>query len=144
MKKTLFTFMALLFVISEAVHAQSKNTVVPKLKGAGPEIVDCKPVREGTFKTTINGKVTIMKRTATTELDYLDGSTVPVTYTVKWKVDCSYTLTPTQETLKLHPEIKKNAVFTVETFLQNTHSYTQVLSANYTKAKTNIEVYKIK
>jgi len=144
MKKTLFTFMALLFVISGAVHAQTKKTVIPKLKGPDPMVLDCKPLRTGTFKSIVQGKTTIMERTATTETDYLDGGVIAAIYNIKWINDCTYTLTPTEQTIKLHPEIKKGAVFTVETAMKNTNSYTQVVSVNYSKAKTNVEVYKIK
>jgi hypothetical protein len=144
MKKTVFAFMALLFVVAEAAHAQSNKGVIPNMKAPAPPVLDCRPLRTGTFKTTIKGKTTVMERTATTESDYLDGAVVPVIYKIKWTGDCSYTLTPTPQTLKLHPEIRKDAVFTVETYLKNTYSYTQVLSANYSKAKTNIEVYKVK
>jgi hypothetical protein len=144
MKKTLFAFMALLFVMGEAAHAQSKKMVIPKLKGPEPIVLDCKPLKQGTFKTTLDGKVTIMKREGNIETDYLDGSKVPAVYTIKWKNDCTLVLTPTPETYKTHPEIRKGAVFTMETFMKNTSSYTQVVSANYTAAKYNIEVYKIK
>jgi hypothetical protein len=144
MKKALFTFMALLFVIATAVHAQTKKTIVPKLKGPEPEALDCKTLRTGTFKSIIQGKTTIMERTATTETDYLDGNVVSAIYAVKWLNDCTYTLTPTEQTIKLHPEIKKGTIFTVEIVLKNTNSYTTIVSANYTKAKNNVEVYKVK
>jgi len=143
MKKTLFTFMALLFVLSEAVQAQTKTMAIPKLKGPEPEVLDCKKLRTGKFRSLIDGKTTIMERTPTTETDYLDGNVVSAIYTVKWLNDCTYTLTPTEQTVKLHPEIRKGAVFTVEIVLKNTNSYTTVVSANYTKVKNNIEVYKI-
>ena len=144
MKKTIFAFVALLFVMAGAAHAQSKKMVIPKLKRPDPIVLDCKPLKQGTFKMTMDGKVTIMKREGNIETDYLDGSKNPAIYKIKWKNDCTFVLTPTAETYKTHPEIRKGAVFTIETFMKNTSSYTQVVSANYTTAKYNIEVYKIK
>jgi hypothetical protein len=130
MKKTLFIFMALLFVGSKAMHAQG---------------LDCKPLRNGTFKIVQYRKTTIIKRYGSSQLEYADNSTVPnASYIVKWKNGCTYTLTPTRAMLKQHPEVKKNMVLTVETFLKNTDSYTQVVSSNYSRAKTNVNVYKIK
>ncbi|MDB5009518.1 MAG: hypothetical protein JWQ06_307 [Mucilaginibacter sp.] len=142
MKNIFFTLITLLFFISHTVYAQSK-TGYPKLKGPEPTPLNCKQYRDGTFKITLK-KTTIIKRSGATESDYPQGSTIPIVYKVKWKNDCTYTLTPTRETLKKHPYIKKNTVLTVEIVQQNTNSFTQVVSANYTKAKTNCEVYKIK
>jgi len=143
MKKTLFTFMALLFVMSEAAHSQSKKAA-PKLIGPQPSVLDCKKYHDGTFKTTANGQTTTMKRNGSVETDYIQGSNVPITYMVKWKNDCTYTLTPTPETLKQHPEIKKNTVLTMEIAVQNTNSFTEIVSPNYSKGKINIEVYPVK
>ncbi len=144
MKKTLLIFTVLLFIMFKAGFAQTKKAIVPKLKGPEPVVLDCKTLRTGTFKSIIQGKTTIMERTATTETDYLDGNVVSAIYAVKWLNDCTYTLTPTEQTIKLHPEMKKGSIFTVEIVLKNTNSYTTIVSANYAKAKNNVEVYKVK
>lgn len=129
MKKTSFIFLVFVLMLSTAVYAQTLN---------------CKQYRNGTFKVTQYKKTTLMKRLGATETDYLPGSKVPYIYRVKWLNDCTYTLKPTKETLKQHPELKKNILLTFEIAVQNTNSFTEIVSANYTRAKTNIEVTKIK
>ena len=106
---------------------------------------DCKLLHTGQFLTKINGKITKIVRTATTETDYLNGSTKnPVIYQIKWVSNCECILTPLAKTYKTHQEIPKGAIFTIDVYVRNTHSWTETISANYTQGKVNVEVTKIK
>ena len=144
MKKILFVFILLPFVTIKEANAQSKVPVIPKLKGPEPTPLNCKQYHNGTFKTTYFQKTIIIKRSGDTQLEYVNKQKTPIAYKVKWLSDCTYTLTPTSETARRHHDIKKNTVLTVDIVQQNTRSFTQVVSANYSNAKVNLEVYPIK
>ena len=144
MKKPVLIFMTMLFVASIAAHAQVKKQAIPKLKGPEPTPLNCKQYHNGTFKIPYLDKTIIVKRHGDIQEEYEGLDKPAIVYKVKWLSDCTYTLTPTAETVKQHKDIKKNTVLTVDIVQQNTASFTQIVSANYSNAKVNLEVYPVK
>ena len=128
MKIAFYAFFIFLFIGSIVANAQTIN---------------CKKYHNGTFKAVYFGKTIIIKRYGDTQTEYVSNEKYPVIYKVRWLSDCKYTLKPTPQTIKLHPDIKKGTVLTVEMVQQNTNSFTKIVSANYANAKVNLELYPV-
>jgi hypothetical protein len=127
-----------LLIILQVISAG--KTHVPPVKPVG---LNCKSYHNGVFRITISQKATIVKRFGSKQYDYYDGAKAPTgMFNVSWKDDCTFMLKPTKEMVKNNPA-SKDHILTVEIVQQNAHSFTQVVSANYTKAKINCEVEKI-
>ena len=147
MKKAFFYFISLLVVISGNVYSQSKKTkntskAITLANAVREEPLDCKKYHIGMFKISEPNFTILLKRTADKQYEYANGSLTPTVYNIKWKDDCTCTLTPTPETAKKHLfGINKGTVLTLQIFRKNTASVTQLVSANYTKVQTTSELY---
>ena len=147
MKKVFFGFIPLLLVISTTVYSQTKKTnttskAITLANAVRDEPLDCKKYHTGMFKISEPDFTIILKRTADKQYEYANGSLTPTVFNIKWKDDCTCTLTPTAETVKRHLfGLNKGNVLTVQIVRKNTASVTQLVSANYTKVQTTSELY---
>jgi predicted extracellular nuclease len=99
--------------------------------------LNCKKFKTGTFKMTFEGRNGIIKRTATIQEEYLNGSGKPtMTFTIKWLSDCKYTLTPTAATRKDFPDIPKDGTMTVQIIRTTPTSYTYSAVYSWDNKKT--------
>ena len=108
--------------------------------------MDCKKFKEGTFKT-IQGNgfpETTIRRKGNIQKEKTQGKKGTSELTVKWIDDCTYTLTPTEKTLKKSPTLPKNMVLTVKITEVKEHSYIQTTSCNVFDLIMTFEIYKIK
>ena len=102
-----------------------------------------KKFRTGTFKMSFNNQSVIVKRSATMQLEYLNGSKIPASFTVNWLNSFTYTLTPAKDFLAKHPAVPKNALITTKIIKTTQNSYTAITTSNfYPKVLTN-EIFKI-
>lgn len=94
---------------------------------------DCSRFRNGKFKATIKGAPYFIERNGDLQREWVLGATDSRNSTlhVKWISDCTYTLAPTEETLKKAPHIPKYAVLTSEIIKTTDSSYTTKVTANY-------------
>jgi hypothetical protein len=116
MKKIIVVFLSC-FVMGLQLMAQSLN---------------CEKFKNGTFKMTNNGLTAIIKRSGLFQTEEINNPKVKlsITYAVKWIDGCTYTLTPTDETLKRLPAMPRNTVLTVKIIKVSENSYTQQTTAN--------------
>ena len=110
------------------------------------QTINCKKFKNGTFKMTYLGKNGIVKRKGNIQDEYYNGEKTPsLSFTVKWIDNCTYTLTPTEATRKLNPEIPKDGVMTVKITKTTTSSYSCSSAFNFNKTKVfNSELTLIK
>lgn len=110
------------------------------------QTMDCKKFKEGTFKTLPQDGVpeTTIVRKGNLQKEKTQGKKGSSELTVKWIDDCTYTLTPTEKTLKKSPALPKNMVLTVTITEVREHSYLQTTTSNFSDFKLTFEIFKIK
>src|ERR1041385_7514942 len=86
--------------------------------------MDCKPFRNGLFKME-SESTWIINRNGNLQTETAEGSNDTASFVVNWIDDCTYTLTPTEETLKLKKVSGKNTV-TVRIIETRPSSYIQI------------------
>lgn len=94
---------------------------------------DCSRFRNGKFRATIKGAPYFIERNGDLQREWVLSTTDSrrSTLHVKWISDCTYTLVPTEETLKKAPLIPKYAVLTSEIIKTTDSSYTTKVTANF-------------
>jgi hypothetical protein len=94
---------------------------------------DCSRFRNGKFRSTLQGKPYFVERHGDFQTEYIGGtpdSTI-FTFHVKWIGDCTYTIVPTEETIKKFPNLPKNVVLTSEIIRTTDTSYTTKVTSNF-------------
>jgi hypothetical protein len=104
---------------------------------------DCTQFKNGKFQMTDKGNKTIIVREGNKQLEYFNNSKKPVIFTVSWKDDCTYTLTPSLDYIKSFKNVPKNALLTCKISMVSNRSYTVTTTANFTKFSASNVVYKI-
>jgi hypothetical protein len=102
----------------------------------------CRKFRNGTFTIALpEYRNYLVKRNGKTqsESDQNDKST----YLVTWIDDCTYTLKPTKETLRLTPGFPKNGYYKVKIIQVKENSYIQTTTTNFSDLKLTVEMTKI-
>ena len=102
--------------------------------------------KEGTFKILPQEgypEMTIIRK-GDKQIEKVKGKKGHDEMTVKWMDDCTYTLTPTEKTLKKTPQLPKNAVLTVTITEVKENSYMQTTTANFADLKVTFEIFKVK
>lgn len=106
--------------------------------------LNCNKFKKGYFKivdsTTI---VSFIKRYDSTQTEVIEGSKDSTTFTVKWLDNCTYMLTPTEETRKKFPLLPVNALLTIKIIETRKNSYIQTSTSNFSEMKVTNEVIKI-
>jgi len=105
---------------------------------------DCLKFKQGKFKMIYNGKLLIIKRDATHQYEYYDGSTVPNSYSIEWISNCSYTLKPDANNFKRFPNTPKNALITVNIISYSGNAYKISATSNFSSLILKSEITKIK
>jgi len=97
----------------------------------------CSKFKNGKFKNTYNGHTAVIVRSDAYQTEYIinQKDSLKMVFNVKWVDDCSYTLTPTQQTLAQYTKIPKNALITVKMSNVTDSSYTETSTSNFV-AKT--------
>ncbi|HLC82881.1 MAG TPA: hypothetical protein VJI69_03555 [Bacteroidia bacterium] len=110
------------------------------------QAMDCKKFKEGTFKTLPQDDApeTTIVRKGEIQKEKTKGTRGTSELIVKWIDDCTYTLTPTEKTLKKSPGLPKNMVLTVTITDVKEHSYMQTTTCNVFDFKLTFEIFKIK
>lgn len=110
------------------------------------QTMDCKKFKDGTFKTLPQdgAPVTTIVRKGDIQKEKTQGKRGSSELIVKWIDDCTYTLTPTEKTLKKSPGLPKNMILTVEITEVKEHSYMQTTTCNVFDFKLSFEIFKIK
>lgn len=110
------------------------------------QTMDCKKFRDGTFKTLPQEGIpeTTITRKGSKQIEKVEGRKGHSETVVEWIDDCTYTLTPTKETLKNRPGMPENAVFTIKIVEVKENSYVQITSCNFADFKATIEIFKVK
>jgi hypothetical protein len=105
---------------------------------------ECAKFKNGIFNL-IDKKTgtSYIKRYGNRQSEITDGKKDSTTYVVKWLDDCTYTLTPTQETFKVYPFLPLDALLTVTIIKTKKNSYIQTSSANFSDKKVTSEIIKI-
>lgn len=104
---------------------------------------ECKKFREGTYKIIYNEEKTFhIERQGNIQSEVIVGDTDTSFYIVEWISDCTYTLTPTERTLKEHPIEGEDPLITVEITAVRDNSYMQTTTANFTDFVFSGEVIK--
>jgi hypothetical protein len=75
--------------------------------------LDCKHLKNGTFKLIDGGNTTIITRLGATQTEVYKGSNKPTSFKVKWLNECAYVLIPNQDVFDEYPEMPRNALLTV-------------------------------
>ncbi|OSZ78452.1 hypothetical protein CAP35_09425 [Chitinophagaceae bacterium IBVUCB1] len=120
------------FILTYTQHAngQSKN---------------CTQFKNGLFKLIDpEAGVSYFKRNGRKQIEWTHTKTDSSVLIVKWIDDCTYTLTPTKETLKKAPAFPSNAMLTVHIIEVRDSSYLQVTTCNFNEMKITNEVICIK
>jgi len=135
MNKTLILLVFIFWSIPAVLHAQAMN---------------CGKFKNGKFKSTFEGRSIVIERSGATQTETLtafNGKTlakpIVMTLNVKWLNDCTYTISPTEESLKKYPKYPRNAVITVKILKVSENSYTQSATANFSNKAAVSEVYKV-
>lgn len=110
------------------------------------QTMDCKKFKEGTFKTLPQDDApeTTIVRKGNIQKEKTKGKKGTSELIVKWIDDCTYTLTPTEKTLKKSPGLPENMVLTVTITEVREHSYMQTTTCNVFDFKVSFEIFKIK
>lgn len=105
--------------------------------------LSCGKFHNGTFRMEHDGMVDTVIRAGAIQTE-LFNNTKKGTFNVKWTEECTYTLIPTEETLKNEPNMPRNMVVTVK--LSNTvkNTCTQTITNNLTAEIITMDVEKIK
>jgi hypothetical protein len=109
-----------------------------------PKPANCAAFRNGRFKSKYAGHRYIIERSGLNQKEYfIDAKDSLISFvTIKWLDDCTYTLTPTKETLK-RSKLPANAMITVTITNTTSNSYTQMSTSNYIDTTLSSEFFKI-
>jgi hypothetical protein len=102
--------------------------------------LDCKKFRNGTFKSTYQGRNMIIKRAGDRQEETLDGAKRPSIFIITWVDDCTYTLKPTATIFEDYPSLDKKALFTVRIVRTTANSYFIKMSSNYDNTIVETEI----
>ena len=93
---------------------------------------NCANFKNGKFKTKVFGSNYFIERSGNMQKEYsIHGKdTALSTLAVKWLDDCTYTLTPDEET-RIRTKLPKNALITVHIISTTSNSYEQTGTANF-------------
>lgn len=106
--------------------------------------LECQKFANGSFKIVDSETGTsFITRYGTRQSEITEGRKDSTIFTVTWIDDCTYTLTPTEETLKKYPSLPNNAVLTVTIIETKDKSYIQSSTSNFYDTKVTSEVIKI-
>lgn len=111
-----------------------------------PKPSDCRLFKNGKFRTKIDGREYFIDRSGAIQKEYFFNrrDSAAGVFNVKWLDDCTYTLTPTEETrIKLKIPENKKMVLTVRITGATVNSYTQTSSFSFTDQVSTSEVFKI-
>ena len=128
MKKIAVALVVLVFVLTNPLLAQSLN---------------CKQFKNGTFETTYRGKTTVIKRSDSTQVEYVKNSRIVVSFVVKWVDDCTYTLKPNQDYFNEFVDLPHNMLLTVGMSKLTENSYMQTTTSNYSPVVLTTKVIKV-
>lgn len=107
--------------------------------------IDCKKFINGSFKiVNAETRTSFITRYGDRQSEITEGNKDSTTFIVKWIDDCTYTLTPTKETLKLYPSLPENATLTVTIIETRNNSYVQTSTSNFYEMTVTNEVIKIR
>ena len=107
--------------------------------------LECQNYSNGSFKIvdSVTG-TSFITRYGTRQSEITEGKKDSTVFTVKWVDDCTYTLTPTEETRKKYPSLPDNAMLTVKIIETKDKSYIQTSTSNFYDTKVTSEVIRIK
>ena len=109
-----------------------------------PKSLDCSAFKNGKFRSKLSGRDYVIERFGAIQKEYFvnTGDTTVEVLKVKWLDDCTYTLTPTEET-RIKSMVPKGAVVTVSIISTTANSYTQTSKANFSKEIYTSEFFKM-
>jgi hypothetical protein len=108
------------------------------------QTLNCSSFRDGKFKIVAPAIGTyIIERKGEIQTEASDKDPNIYSYLIKWIDDCTYTLTPTKETLKLDPTLPENVVLTVKIIETRPNSYLQTTTSNYANRELTCELIRI-
>jgi len=128
LKKTTPILLALFFAVAKSLFAQSP---------------DCKQFKNGTFETSYRSKTTIIKRSDSSQVEYVKNSRIAVSFVVKWVDDCTYTLKPNQDYFNEFVDLPRNMLLTVSMSRLTENSYMQTTTSNYSPVVLTTKVIKM-
>lgn len=106
--------------------------------------LECNRFKNGSFKIIDSETGTsFIERKGARQCEITEGEKDSTTFIVKWIDDCTYTLTPTKETLKKYQSLPDNATLTVRIIETQANSYTQISTSNFSDIKATNEVIKV-
>lgn len=113
--------------------------------GLYSQSLSCLKFRNGKFQSTYNGKTAIIERSGSKQVEYFVNlkDSLKIEFDIKWLNDCTYTLTPTKESLVKYSKFPKNALITVRITNTTATSYTQSSTSNFISQTITSEVIKI-
>jgi len=108
--------------------------------------MDCSKFRNGKFKTKARDGFpeTTIERKDHIQIEKVKGQKGHSEMIVRWIDECTYTLTPTAETLAKQPSIPKNAILTVTIIKVKEKSYIQTTTSNFIDIELTSEIIQIK
>jgi len=106
--------------------------------------LDCNKFKNGSFKIVDSETGTsFIKRNGERQSEITEGKKDSTNFIVKWIDDCTYTLTPTEDTRKKYQSLPSNATLTVRIIETKDNSYTQISTSNFSDIRATNEVIKI-
>ncbi len=106
--------------------------------------LECNRFKNGSFKIIDSETGTsFIERNGARQSEITEGKKDSTTFIVKWIDDCTYTLTPTKETLNKYQSLPDNATLTVRIIETQANSYTQISTSNFSDIKATNEVIKV-
>ncbi len=126
--KLLLTVLTIIILSASGLKAQSTN---------------CEKFKNGTFRLTFDGQISVIKRAGVNQLEFLNGETTPMTFAVNWIDGCTYTLKPKADFFKKFPDVPKDALLTVKIIATTENSYTQTSTSNFSEQVLTCEMVKM-
>lgn len=105
--------------------------------------LSCSKFHNGTFRMMHDGMVDTVIRKVAIQTE-LFNNTKKGTFNVKWIEECTYTLIPTEETLKNEPNMPRSMIVTVKLSNAVKNTCTQTITNNLTGEVITMDVEKIK
>ena len=125
-KKSKFTYLFWLILIGSYSYGQK---------------LECQNFANGSFKIVDSKTGTsFITRYGTRQSEITEGRKDSTIFTVTWIDDCTYILTPTEETRKKYPSLPNNAILTVEIIETKDKSYIQTSTSNFYDIKVISEL----
>jgi len=106
------------------------------------QTLNCKKFKNGTFKTSYDGIIDTVIRNGALQTE-LTNSAHKGSFNVKWIDECTYTLTPTAETLNEQPDLP-NGVVTVKITAIDKNTCKQTITSTFSAQVITMDVEKIK